>query len=72
MGKTLDEGAIKIAKAQKWLYIFDLGRRWPLLDARNFDGVYASHPLLKDYPQVIDAIGVELVLISDLSALSGS
>ena len=32
---------------------------WPVFDACNFNQVHASHPLFKDYPQVIDTGDVE-------------
>ena len=35
----------------------------PVFDARNFYQVHASHPLFKDYPQVIDTWGVEDALL---------
>src|SRR5258707_1100874 len=59
MGESSNEGAVKVAKAQKRAYVPDLGWRWPVLDARNFNGVHTSHPFFKNYPQVIDTGRVE-------------
>ena len=47
------ENSIKIAKTEERSDVFDFGWCWPVLDARNFNGVHVSHPPSKDYPQVI-------------------
>ena len=43
--------------------VLDLDRRWPVFDTRNFDWIHVSHPLFKDYPQVIDLGGMEDALL---------
>ena len=62
MGKTSNEGPVKIAKTQEGANVFDFGGNRPIFDARNFRGVHACHPLFKDYPQVIDRRGMERAL----------
>ena len=57
--ETSDKGTIKIAKAQKGADILDLYWHRPVLNTCNFDGVHVSHPLFKDYPQVIYMQGME-------------
>ena len=54
MGKTVNELVVKIAEAQKGADIFDLCWGGPVFDARNFYWDHASHPLFKNYPQVIN------------------
>ena len=54
MGKTVDKLVIKIAEPQKRANIFDFCWARPVFDAGNFYQVHASHPLFKNYPQVID------------------
>jgi hypothetical protein len=39
--------------------VLNRGRCRPVFDAGNFDRVHASHPLFKDYPQVINTRGME-------------
>ena len=63
IGKTSVESPIKIAKTQKGTNVLDLDRRWPVFDTCNFDWIHASHPLFKDYPQVINSGGVEDALL---------
>src|ERR1700735_1677542 len=63
VGKTPDESAIKIAETQKRTNILDFDRRWPVFDACNLDRIHASHPLFKDYPQVIYSRGMENALL---------
>src|ERR1700761_1771155 len=58
-GKSPDKCAIKVAKTQKRTNVLDLVWRGPVFDRRDFNGVHACHPLFKDYPQVIDARGME-------------
>jgi hypothetical protein len=43
--------------------ILNRGRCRPVLDARDLNRVHASHPLFKDYPQVINTRGVEDALL---------
>ena len=50
---------IKVAKSKKRTNVLDLIWLWPVFDSHNFDRVNISHPLFKDYPQVIDTRGVE-------------
>src|ERR1700761_3533572 len=39
--------------------VLDLVRHGPIFYSCDFDGIHASHPLFKDYPQVINAWGME-------------
>src|SRR5580692_5307540 len=50
---------VKVAETEERVYIFHCFWCRPVFDARNFDRVHASHPLFKDYPQVIDTRGME-------------
>ena len=59
MGKASDELTVKIAESQERSDILDFGWCWPILNARNFYRVHASHPLFKNYPQVIDTRNME-------------
>src|ERR1700761_5528249 len=54
-----DESTIKVAKTQKRTNVLDLVWRGPVFDGCDFDRVHRCHPLFKDYPQVINARGVE-------------
>ena len=60
MGKTADKLVVKIAEPQKGADIFDFCWGGPVLDARNFYQVHASHPLFKHYPQVINVGNMEV------------
>ena len=43
--------------------VLELLRCWPVLDAHNLYWVHVSHPLFKDYPQVIDLRNMEKTLL---------
>ena len=66
------EDAIKVAKTEEGLNVFDLGWHWPVLDTGNFDGVHASHPPSKDYPQVIHFWRMEKALVQGEEEVVGS
>jgi hypothetical protein len=59
MCKSPDKRPVKIAKPEKRAYVLYSSGYRPILDSCDFYGVHACHPLFNDYPQVINAGGVE-------------
>ena len=62
-GKSWYEYVVKIAEPQEHMDVRDILRFWPLSNTVDFYQVHASHPLFKDYPQVIDAWCMEYTFL---------
>ena len=70
--KVAYKDAVKVAETEEGSDVLDFCWHRPVLDARNFDRVHASHPPSKDYPQVIHFRCMEQTFVQQEEEVVGS